>query len=315
MNPSTMRKYSAIFILLALLFGANFFPYTITRSVSVPYTSAKVMEQVNNTDNLQKWTYPFLREYSEPVETATNYIAQEKDTLFLVRKDVNETELALSNSSRKQKFHVAATPQTTDTANTLVTLKIKTTLADQYWSKRELINDITSSIEEFGKYMNSIPRLYGYDIKEEKVTTPFFLYTTQTVPAKNFQEGMQVMYEKLIQEADTRNAGYNGTRIFHVEERGDSSIQLFAGIGISHEVKSLPNDPVQFQLIPIGKNLLVADYEGPYGEVKKIYHALETYIADHHLVSKAMPFHQFLSEGTAFTDQQIVRIKVACPLY
>ena len=67
--------------------------------------------------------------------------------------------------------------------------------------------------------------------------------------------------------------------------------------------------------MPFGKNLLVANYHGPYGEVHKAYTALENFKADHRLSSMAIPYQKFLQEGYDFSDDEIVQMKVYYPVF
>ena len=67
--------------------------------------------------------------------------------------------------------------------------------------------------------------------------------------------------------------------------------------------------------MPFGKNLLMAVYQGPYGEISKAFTALENFKADHKLSSMAIPYQKFLSEGFDFSDSQIVQMKVYYPIF
>jgi len=67
--------------------------------------------------------------------------------------------------------------------------------------------------------------------------------------------------------------------------------------------------------MPVGKNLLEASYQGPFGEAHKAYRALESFKTDHNLSSMAIPFQKFLSDGYDFADDQTVQLKVYYPIF
>jgi len=60
---------------------------------------------------------------------------------------------------------------------------------------------------------------------------------------------------------------------------------------------------------------LVVEYEGKYSEIPDIYLSLKKYIEEHRLVSMAIPFEKFISDGFGFADSQQVKVQVTYPIY
>jgi effector-binding domain-containing protein len=119
----------------------------------------------------------------------------------------------------------------------------------------------------------------------------------------------------LISYAEKRDAGYNGTRIFYAVPYGTEQIMLFASIGVTNRINIPESEEIQYKKMPFGKNLLMATYQGPYGEVSKVYTALENFKSDHKLSSMAIPYQKFLSEGYDFSDEEVVQMKVYYPIF
>jgi hypothetical protein len=54
---------------------------------------------------------------------------------------------------------------------------------------------------------------------------------------------------------------------------------------------------------------------GPYGKTKELYSVLEEYKRNNNLVSMAIPFQKFLSEGYGFADSQVVKTRISYPVF
>jgi hypothetical protein len=122
------------------------------------------------------------------------------------------------------------------------------------------------------------------------------------------------LYDELISYADKRHAGYNGVRIFYSQPVSKDSIELFAGIGVTVYTPTKPDDDIQYKMMPYGKKLLALEYEGTYGNSRKMFDILEQFKRDHNMVSMAIPFQKFLTNGYGFSDSQIVRTRVCYPV-
>jgi hypothetical protein len=181
--------------------------------------------------------------------------------------------------------------------------------------KNPLVAETFKNMDAFKDYMENPLNVYGYDIRDMLVEDTSFLFASRTIPSEKFAPESKSLFDMLITEAQKRNAEYNGVRIFHFQDNGNGTTSLFAGVGVNRRVYTKKNDNVSYKMMPYKLNLLVADFEGPYKDIQKVYEAMEAYKEDHKLYSMAIPFHKYISEGYGFADTQIVKMRVSFPVY
>jgi effector-binding domain-containing protein len=170
-------------------------------------------------------------------------------------------------------------------------------------------------MDSLGTYLDNPSKLYGFDIKGTLVTDTSFLFASKKIRRADFAAESKALYNMLIDEAKKRDAGYNGVRIFHYTDEGDSSRMIYAGVGVTKRIDTKEGDKVSYKMMPYQRNLLVIDYNGKYGDVPKAYTALEKYRIDNRYVTMAIPFHKYLDSGYGFSDSQQVRLKVCYPVF
>lgn len=293
-----------------------FYPVRITRSVKVPYTMFKAGEQLTNARNLVRWYEPFL-----PADTSGIVKSNDKQ---LVRSgdysaEINNTTmystlLTAGYKNSKKEFALNAFTDTTASSSSTVTLVYYTNLFHQWFSKPVLEKNAEKSLENLREYMTDTRRFYGFEIQMVPVEDTVFLFSRVTVPLAERKEATKKLFEKLIAAAEKWNAAYNGTRIYY-SQKTDTDITLFASIGITNLVDIPANSDIELKRMPFRKNLLVANYQGAFGQSNKAIRALEAFITDHSLTNVAIPFQKFMSDGYEFDDDQVVQLKIYYPVF
>ncbi len=314
-----MRK---IYWLLAILITGSvvwfifFYPARVSQSVKVPYTMFKSAEQFNNVKNLVKWYAPFTpndtasisKNDSKQAVSSGEYSAEISDiTMF-------SAVVNTSHKNNKKAFAFSAITDSLEPSSSVISLTYRTTLFNKWFAKSVLEKNAEKSLESLKDYMTDTRRFYGFEIAVVPVEDTAFLFSRVTVPTEKRKAATINIFEKLIAFAESKKAGYNGTRIYYTLKT-DSDITIFASIGVTKEIEIPANSDIEYKRMPYGKNLLMANYQGPFGESDRAYKALEIFKSDHSMTSMAIPFQKFMSDGYDFDDDQMVQLKVYYPIF
>lgn len=317
-------KFRNILLALLLVLVSSFLLYiffvqrTVRKTITISLPALKVSQQFTDPANLVKWYMPFANTAVQPniqYNDSNNIIRSGNDSIEISNQSIYSTLLKSFSGKQKKYFLFSAIPDTTGQEQTVVTMTYKTSLFKQWFNKGSLEKNALQSFTNFKEYMEDTKRLYGYEIRPVTVTDTLFLFTSETVAVSEKRNATRKLFEQLIAYAEKEKAGYNGVRIFYSQKNPDDKITLFASIGVTNRINIPPADPFEQKMMPSGKNLLEATYQGPFGESDKVFQALESFKTDHNLSSMAIPFKKFLSDGYDFADDQIVQLKVYYPIF
>ena len=308
-------------VILIVLVGIIVYATTITRvydyAVTVPFSMLKTGEQLNTPSNVVKWYQPFSSNdslKSSYIKTGGE-IKLDDESIQILKPGALGVTIKASKGDVSKDFLFVVSEDSAQVGSSRVYLLYESTLFGHLIDKGDLKKKARESLENLKVYMEDTKQFYGIQIEQTTVTDTAFLFMSETVPKAEKREATKKIYEKLIAYANEMGAGYTGTRIFYSTPYGTDKVMLFASIGVNKWIETPANHPIENKRMPFGKNLLVALYHGPYGEVSKAYTALENYKADHQLTSMAIPYQQFISEGFDFADDQIVQMKVYYPIF
>jgi hypothetical protein len=317
------KKHYLAFVLVVLLasfiYYVCFVPKVYRQQVDIPYTMLKTGEQLNNPRQIAKWYFPFATNDSLKQALQT----QESKQIILNGHSLEVAEFNTISSiiktgyanTHKEFLFSAVSDSAMESCN--VTLTYKSTLFNKWFNakSKELIKNAVKSLENLKDYMEDTRQFYGYQIEQTTVADTSFIFLSKTVPVAEKRAATKKLFDRLIDYSKKRDAGYTGTRIFYSILYGNGQVMLFASIGVTNRIEIPESEEIQYKKMPFGKNLLMATYQGPYGEVSKVYTALENFKSDHKLSSMAIPYQKFLSEGYDFADDQIVQMKVYYPIF
>jgi len=317
-----MRKTTLLAILIILFIGifgfSAFYPQTYRHEIKVPVSVNKTPEHIINAKNLAKWWLPFATgDSSREIISSTPHqkVSLGNDYIEVLESNSVNTMIIAGNENSARTIVLQVTPDNVDINNSSVTLIYKSTLLRKLFGEDDIIKNALASLNNFKTYLGSTKLIYGYDIQRVKVKDTAFIFGSDTVPSNQKLQGTISLYKKLVDFSKEKKAVYNGVRIFHSQAIEGNKVILFAGIGIENPITTNPGDKFQYKGMPGGKNLLVVEYEGKYSEIPDIYSSLKKYIEEHKLVSMAIPFEKFISEGFGFADSQQVKVLVTYPIY
>lgn len=306
-----------IIISVVVLFYLLFVQHEFKKTLILKLPILTVTEQFNTPKNLQKWFVPFINATASPSDSVTQTNKSITDGTY--RLEVNNTSiysaiLTFSKGKKTKEFLFSAMPDSTKGGFTILTIIYKNSYLKEWLFKSDLEQKALSSFTGFKEYLDDTKRIYGYEINPVKVVDTLFLFKRQTVSLSDKRNTTKSLFENLIAYADKNNLGYNGNRIFY-SVKGDDNITLFASIGITREIEIPETEEFEIKRMPFEKNLLEAIYQGPYGEASKVFEALKQYLSDHNLSSIAIPYQKFISDGYDFADEQVVQMKIYCPIF
>jgi effector-binding domain-containing protein len=307
--------FIAAIAIITILFLAFFMKATFIYSVEVPFPITNAMDHMRDTRKISRWMEPFATDKNNKLIVMPQSMALGKDSLQIINQGFIDMVFRRTNGSNFLVYSIQANVPANNAAKTNFILSFTTTPWKKYIMKNPLAAEATRNMDAFSDYMKNPVRVYGYDIREILVTDTSFLFASRTVPEEKFTAETKSLFDMLILEASKRNAGYNGVRIFHSQLNGDGTISLFAGVGVTKMVFTSETDIVSFKIMPAKKKLLVADYEGPYKDIHKVYEAMELYKGDNKRISMAIPFEKYISDGYGFADTQVVKMRVSFPVF
>jgi len=317
-----MRKTSLITIFTILVLGflvfSVFYTRTYKQEIKVPVGVNKTVEHIINAKHLAKWYIPFAS--GDTLREVISSAPHQKVTLGdefveILESNSMHTRFIAGDKDASKELLFQVEPDNVEMNHSVVSLIYKNTLFKELFSNDRVTKNAAQSLTNFKAYLESTKMLYGYDIQKVLVKDTAFIFGSDTVLTNDKAKGMENIYAKLLDFAKQKNAIYNNVRIFHSQKLGTDQTILFAGIGIKEPIKTEASDKFQYKGMPGGKNLLVAEFNGPYSEVSKVYVSLKQYLDEHKLIAMAIPFEKFVSEGFSFADSQRVNLIVTYPIY
>jgi hypothetical protein len=314
-----MNRKTLLPLLLLLIAGIVIFlafqPVKGKYGVEGKYQALRAAEHLTDPKKVAKWMLPFSSAAPADLKFTPQAIIYGTDTLEIKQQSAIDIKYLKKKGSTSFPFLITAEPPVDQPGHTIFKLAYISTRWNNWKGGSEIEKETKQSLDKLKKYFEDPVQLYGYDIKRITVTDTTFLFASRTIAANKFAEESKALFDFLISESKKRDVVYTGVRIFHMEDDGNNTRKIFAGITINRSLKTRNDDPVNFKMMPYGKYLLAVDYEGPYYNLKKINEAIEQYRTDNKLVSMAIPFHKYLSEGYGFTDSQVVKLRVCYPVY
>lgn len=312
-----MRKRTAFIILIffsAFLLYAALVSKEYHKEITIKTSLLKIHNQLSYIDYIAKWYLPFANADSSRIKIT----GKEKITCDYTALDIVKLEglsslfkITEKGTSKEVLFSLKGITET----NQVVTLSYKNTLWNKLFVKNSIINDAEKSLQHLKDYIEDTRTTYGYKIETTEVKDTTFLFTSKIVAKNDKKETLKKLYEILIHYANEKDAGYKGVRILYLIPMGKDSIGLSASIGITKHTEQMPLDGnITLRRMPYKRNLIVADYEGRFGNIDNLFAAMERYRTDNNLTSMAIPFVKFEMDSIDFDDSEIIKAKGFFPI-
>jgi len=273
-------------------------------------------EQLNKARMLVIWYSPFSDNTGTSITDsgATQVLRYNDHTASIQDATPFGSIIKSTNKKSSGLFSFTASPDAADIQASVIHLSYNSTLFRQWFGKNPLEKEAEKSLENLKTYMTDTKRFYGFEIQEVKVEDTAFLFSRAIFPIAQKRSGIIKLFDKLIAFAEKNQSGYNGTRILYMMESGNE-ITLFAGIGVTVAANPAPGSEIEYKRMPLGKNLLMTNYQGPFGQSGKAFEALQQFKSDHQLTGIAIPYQKIMSDGYDFADDQMVQLRVYYPVF
>jgi hypothetical protein len=283
-----------------------------TKIVKVDLPALKAMEYFSDTANMNKWMVPFT---VNSASFTNDKMVNGSDTLTVLKHALLKVHFKRSNPKENLDFSISVVPDKDSVHQSYFVLDYNSTKWRSILGNNQFAKEAEASLDSLKSYLNNPDKLYGYKIRRELVEDTSFLFASKKIHRRNFAAESKALFDMLIEEAEKRNAGFNGVRILHFTDGSDSTKTIYASIGITKRLELKDGEKVSYKLMPFQKNLLVLDFEGPYSDISKAYTALEKYRIDFRHVTMAIPFHKYLDSGYGFSETRKVKMKVCYPVF
>jgi hypothetical protein len=284
------------------------------KHADVTFKALRAADHLSDPRKVSKWMLPFSQLPAGELVYTPNSIIGGKDTLIIRQLSAVDIGYTLKSPDLHAGFTITAAPMDNRPGVTRLLLSWAGEDAALGKGNRAAAKSVHASMDSLASYFTIPEKMYGYPIRDIKVTDTAFLFASRTIATADFPQASAALFEMLLRQAAKYKVPYTGVRIFNMEKMGDRRV-IYAGIGIEYRVDTSPGDSAAFKWMPYQKNLLAVDMEGPYSEVDRVKESLEQYRVDKEMVSMAIPFHKYLSDGYGYTDSQRVRIRVCLPVY
>lgn len=318
MNKKRIFTVAGIFFLV-LIAAAAFVPYSVSYKININAGIYRIGEQLTDKNNLIKWVLPFADEKKEGVQinenenTITGQSANARVTVI----DMFSVGLTLTQNNSSNYFLYSVAANDSNLKHNAVAVSFKTTLIGKLPGLNNVEKLAKASIANLKAHMEDPLSLYGYDIKMITVTDTTFLVSKTTCKKEELTAAAEKLFTKLINFSEINSGGFTGLRIFFKQPLpGDTAYyEISGGIAVTKEFTVEAGPGIEFKRMPLGKNLIAAIYIGPYGEINKLYKAMEKFKLDNSLSSMAIPFEKLPEGKLNLNASEMVRLEVCYPIF
>lgn len=163
--------------------------------------------------------------------------------------------------------------------------------------------------------LNNTVSLYGFAIERTTVKDTTFLFKSLLVQKDSLFPKITLAYDTLIRYARKKNIDYRGVRILNIYRIDSNRSQLNVSISIHSPLKEALTEGIAFKQMPYKKNLLEADYKGPFNQLHQVFEAMEQYKTDYNLVNMAIPYVALPEHLQITSDSQLIEVKAYYPYF
>ncbi len=166
------------------------------------------------------------------------------------------------------------------------------------------------SIDELKSYLEDPTLFYGFPISIKQTSDTLFLTSKQILNQQEFFKKLPVVFDSLDSYARASKLE-PGNRNVYYQTLSDNSLEILAGININKIVE--PDSLYTFMHIPAVEYIVIAHFEGRFGDRARVYGAINKYVADNQLIRIGVSFEKYLSP-LPVSDSSVIRMDLCYPL-
>ena len=293
-----MKKIYLAFFLLILIAGIYLLPNQkkVTQFAVANCAMDAVLRNIGNQSNWIKWwpgkqvndsTYTFLSKHI----IVTNVL-------------VNGFNATIKNSKTNTTLNFQYIPVTTIKSKLELT-SVYHFSSNPFKKMYEYIfylnekNDTKYFLAELENYFNSTEKVYGFNIKEDRVKHAFLMTAKKVTATYPTMEEVYALIGELKQYIKSKNGIETDFPIFNVIPLNANQFEFMVAIPIKSEIPA--NNQFIMKRMILG-NILVAEVKGGNANIDLCKIELENYLRDYRKMSPAMPFQKLITNRLEIKD-------------
>lgn len=169
-----------------------------------------------------------------------------------------------------------------------------------YLKAVKIKDHFSTMLNAINSYYSKIPRLYGYDIRKEKVVDSNLIYISAISKGLPAVEQVYGMVSKLKAYIQTQQASETGYPMLNVFTTDSLNYQVRVAIPVS---RRLPDaGEIHYKWMLGGGNILITEVKGGPEEIKKAYTEINHYVTDYKRIAPAIPFESLVTDRSVEKD-------------
>jgi hypothetical protein len=312
-----MKKKMLVFVLLALtacVLYATMVTQVYRKQVTIHAPIKRLIKQIAIIDNYKNWYSAFAGASAGTITiSGKDKISNGISALKIITLNEKSCLLQVEKNNRSKEVFYDISADTV--YRNTVTLIYKSTLWKHICGSDDIVRDAESSLLQLKAFTEDTKRTYGFSTMLVEVTDTTFLFASKIVANADKKQSIIALYEQLINYANTKDAGYTGVRIFNAAQVGKDSVRLQQGIAVSKNTTTIPfYGPISLKQMPYKRMLVKAEYEGKFGNIQKVFDAMDQFISDENLITMAIPFIKFNDAAQNFEDSAFIKVSAYFPV-
>lgn len=305
----------AIFLILFFLVLMAFVPVTKHSVLVINANFSNVYQSLNNPQNWVKWQ-PDLKDHAGNTafknESANaQFEITGKGIKFKVKKngltdfDILKTRTRLDKSEYNYILIADSSTLKTDVfviQKTNVLGYLKSFVAGDPYQGTP-VNDLKVYMED--------PRLYyGYEITEQIAHEKILIIKRRTILKDLVYKNNQAFLKSLDSIAKKNGVVVtDAMQLQYISAVGDS-VTMIMGLPVNKKIST--KGDAENMGMPGGK-VLVGHFKGKYSDRKKLYRAMQLYLADHFMHTQTLPLEKFTHNKLPVNDDDKVDMQLVVP--
>ncbi len=165
-----------------------------------------------------------------------------------------------------------------------------------------------SMLQAINSTYSSVAKLYGYDIRKEKVVDSNLVFIAKQLKTLPSTDEVYAMVKKLNDYILAKQATSTGYPMLNVFTRDSVDYEVRVAIPVN---RRLPDaGEIHYKWMLGGGNILITEVKGGPEEIKKAYNQVNHYVTDYKRLAPAIPFESMVTDRSMEKDsnQWITRI-------
>ncbi len=141
---------------------------------------------------------------------------------------------------------------------------------------------------------SAVSKLYGYDIRKEKVVDSNLVYMSSVTKGLPATEQVYALVKKLNEFIQAQKAEATGHPMLNIFTRDSLNYELRVAIPVN---RRLPDTgAIHYKWMLGGGNILITEVKGGPEEIKKAYIQVSHYVTDYKRIAPAIPFESMVTD-------------------